>query len=126
MIKNMDINKTLKALREMHHLSQEEFGKIAGVSDKAVSAWETGTRIPRMGAIQKLADHFGLRKSDIIEGYLLDPHLRSRVCKGMELAEAVSDPDLQLLIRAKENLSSEDFRFVVNLVKRLTLKEKTR
>ncbi|MBR5171921.1 MAG: hypothetical protein IKW14_00810, partial [Phascolarctobacterium sp.] len=28
----------------------------------------TGIREPRMGAIQKIADHFGLKKSDIIDG----------------------------------------------------------
>jgi transcriptional regulator with XRE-family HTH domain len=51
-------------------MSQQDFGKIAGVSDKAVSAWENGTRTPRMGAIEKIANHFGINKSEIIEdGY---------------------------------------------------------
>lgn len=48
-------------------MSQEEFGKIAGVTDKAVSTWENDTKIPRMGAIQRISDYFGIRKSDIIE-----------------------------------------------------------
>lgn len=63
----MSIGKNLKTIRELHHMSQAEFGKIAGVSDKAVSAWETEVRIPRMGAIEKIALHFGIQKSDIIE-----------------------------------------------------------
>lgn len=54
------------SLREKNNLTQEEFGKIVGVSGKAVSTWEKGTRIPRMGAIQKMADYFGIKKSDII------------------------------------------------------------
>ena len=37
------------------------------MTDKTVSTWENGTREPRMGAIQKLADHFGINKSNIIE-----------------------------------------------------------
>lgn len=48
-------------------MSQEEFGRIAGVTDKAVSTWENDTKIPRMGAIQRISDYFGIRKSDIIE-----------------------------------------------------------
>ena len=63
----MGIKENLKALRKQHNLSQQEMAKIAGVSDKAISTWESGTRIPRMGAIQKMADYFGLQKSDIIE-----------------------------------------------------------
>ena len=65
----MSIAYNIKMLRTSHKLSQSELGKIAGVSDKAVSSWETGGKIPRMGAIQKIADYFGITKSDIIEDY---------------------------------------------------------
>lgn len=64
----MSIGSNIKTLRESEGLNQIEFGKIAGVSDKAVSTWENDIKIPRMGAIQKIADHFGIQKSDIIEG----------------------------------------------------------
>lgn len=63
----MPISDNIKELRALHKLSQAELGKIAGVSDKAVSTWENGEKIPRMGAIQKIADYFGISKSDIIE-----------------------------------------------------------
>ena len=63
----MSIGKNIKKLREKHNLSQEELAKIAGVSDKAVSTWENDLKTPRMGTIQKIADHFGILKSDIIE-----------------------------------------------------------
>ncbi|MCM3598970.1 helix-turn-helix domain-containing protein [Metabacillus idriensis] len=63
----MSIGKNIKKLREIHNLSQKDLAEIAGVSDKAVSTWENGLKDPRMGAIQKIADHFGILKSDIIE-----------------------------------------------------------
>lgn len=63
----MSIADNIKRLRESFGLTQEQFGAIAGASDKAVSTWETGKAVPRMGAIQKIADHFGISKSDIIE-----------------------------------------------------------
>ncbi|WP_188453756.1 helix-turn-helix transcriptional regulator [Virgibacillus oceani] len=63
----MGISENLKILRERHDLTQQELADIAGVSDKAVSTWEKGTKQPRMGTIQKIADHFGLKKSQIIE-----------------------------------------------------------
>jgi len=63
----MSIAKNIKKLREKYNLSQEELAAIAGVTDGAVSSWEKGNSIPRMGAIQKIADHFGITKSEIIE-----------------------------------------------------------
>lgn len=63
----MGIPENIKALREAHNMTQSELGEIAGVTDKAVSTWENGTKEPRMGAIQKLADYFGITKSSIID-----------------------------------------------------------
>lgn len=62
------ISENIKNLRLQHGLTQAEFGIIAGASDKAVSTWEKGTAVPRMGSLQRIADHFGITKSSIIEG----------------------------------------------------------
>lgn len=114
----MGIKENIKALRKQHNLSQQELAKIAGVTDKAISTWESGTRIPRMGAIQKIADFFGLQKSDIIEE-------NSRILSGdadtwahARLPEG-NESDAQLLQNAKRDLSPEDFRLVIALIKRL-------
>lgn len=64
----MRIKENIRALRKTHNLSQKDLALIAGVSDKAVSSWESGEKIPRMHAIQKIANHFELQISDIIEG----------------------------------------------------------
>ena len=63
----MTIGDNIKSLRLGHNLSQAELANVAGVSDKAVSSWEQNKSVPRMGAIQKMADFFGIQKSDIIE-----------------------------------------------------------
>ena len=114
----MGIKENLKALRKQHNLSQQELAKIAGVTDKAISTWESGTRIPRMGAIQKMADYFGLQKSDIIED-------NSRILSGdgstwTHARESEgNESDAQLLQNAKRDLSPEDYRMVIALIKRL-------
>lgn len=71
----MGIPDNIKRLRVTHGLTQSELGKIAGVSDKAIWTWENGTAEPRMGAIQKIADHFNIKKSDLIEDHSSDPDL---------------------------------------------------
>lgn len=63
----MGIKENIVELRKREKLTQEEFAKIVGVSRGAVAQWESGFSEPRMGAIQKMADHFGISKSDIIE-----------------------------------------------------------
>lgn len=64
----MSIGKRIKQLRIDHDLSQSDLGKIAGVTDKAVSTWEKDEKVPRMGAIEKIAAYFRVTKSYIIDG----------------------------------------------------------
>ncbi len=63
----MSIAENIKKIRLEHELSQADLGKIAGVSDKAVSTWELGIKIPRMGAVEKMANYFGIPKSAILD-----------------------------------------------------------
>lgn len=63
----MGISENIKILRDKFDLTQQDIADIAGVSNKAVSTWENGTKEPRMGTIQKIADHFGIKKSQLIE-----------------------------------------------------------
>lgn len=63
----MSIGNNIKQLRLKHGLDQVQLGEIAGVTDKAVSSWENNISVPRMGAIEKMATYFGIKKSDIIE-----------------------------------------------------------
>lgn len=70
----MSIGQNIRRLRESHGMNQTQLAEIAGVTDKAVSTWENDLKIPRMGAIQRIADYFGLLKSDIIE----DEPIRAR------------------------------------------------
>lgn len=63
----MSVGANIKKLRNDNHLTQEELGKIANVSSMAVSQWENDRAVPRMGAVQLLADYFGVPKSVIID-----------------------------------------------------------
>lgn len=71
----MSIADNIKNLREKYNLTQAELGQIAGVSDKAVWTWENGTAEPRMGAIQKIAQHFGISKGSIVDDTQSPPSL---------------------------------------------------
>lgn len=65
----MTVGENIKKLREANAMTQEDFGKIAGVSSMAVSQWENNRAVPRMGAIQRIADAFGVSKGELIDDY---------------------------------------------------------
>lgn len=58
----------IKELRERKGLSQEELGRIVGVSDKTVSSWEINRTEPKMGIVQLLADYFKVSTDYLIKG----------------------------------------------------------
>lgn len=118
----MGIKENIKNIRLKHGLSQKELADIAGVTDKAVSTWELGTNEPRMGAIQKMADYFGILKSDIIEDdnarpYYLNP-------EAAQMAQELYDnPGMRILFDAAKNVSAEDLKVAADLIARMKKKE---
>jgi repressor LexA len=63
----MSIATNIRRIRSMSGLTQEEFGKVVGVSGMAVSQWENGRAVPRMGAVQRIADYFHVSTGEIID-----------------------------------------------------------
>ena len=80
----MSIAENIKRIRLEHGLSQAELGKIAGVSDKAVSTWELGIKVPRMGAVEKMANYFGIAKSAIVDDVQPVPTKKPTIPPGFE------------------------------------------
>lgn len=80
----MSIGKNIKRLRSKYGLTQEELGAIADVSSMAVSQWENDRAVPRMGAVQAIADHFKISKSEIIDDEKDNHKLRANV-QGMAM-----------------------------------------
>lgn len=63
----MTIGENIRRIRSKAGLTQEEFGKIAGVSGMAVSQWENGRAVPRMGAVERIASSLRIPKASIID-----------------------------------------------------------
>ncbi len=83
----MSIAENIRRLRESHGMTQREFGAIAGVSDKAVSTWEVGSKEPRLGAVTKLAAYFGISKSAILDdAESAFPASLERLCTAWDLS----------------------------------------
>lgn len=63
---NFELSNRIYELRKQKNLSQKELGAILGVSNKAVSKWETGTAIPKTETLIKLAEVFEISPEELL------------------------------------------------------------
>jgi len=61
------VSDNIKKLLKEYNINQTELSKITGVSESTVGKWVLKKATPRMGAVQKISDYFGLPKSYILE-----------------------------------------------------------
>lgn len=63
---DMKFAENIRNLRKNKGLSLEELGKKLGKAKSSISAWENGKRTPKIGEMQKIADFFGVTKSQLL------------------------------------------------------------
>lgn len=59
---------TIKTLREAKHLTQRELAAALGVTDKAVSKWESGRGLPDISLIEDLATALNVSVAELLTG----------------------------------------------------------
>ena len=52
---------------EKHGKEQKEIAEVVGVAPSTFNAWVKGKKYPRMDKVERLANYFGILKSDLIE-----------------------------------------------------------
>lgn len=61
------LKERLRKLRKRHHLTQEAFAEIAGISYKYYQAVEEGTQLnPRLSTLDKIATVYGIEVVQLI------------------------------------------------------------
>lgn len=81
--------------------SQKELSEIAGVAPSTFNDWLKAKKYPRIDKIERLADYFGILKSDLIEEKLSD--------------ETKKDNDSMAAIIVKMRMNNEFFETVQKL-----------
>lgn len=61
------LSKNLRKLIDSKGIDQRILADHLGISEMSVSNWVSGSKYPRIGNIQRMADYFGVLKSDLIE-----------------------------------------------------------
>lgn len=65
-MKEVSFGMFLRSLRKENGLSQAQLGRLAGVSDKAVSKWESDAARPQSGLLRRLADLLGVTVDELL------------------------------------------------------------
>ena len=67
----------LRRLIDASGKTQKDIADAIGVSQQIMNVWARGKAIPRMGKIQRLADYFGIEKSQLIDEQPEEPSIPS-------------------------------------------------
>lgn len=59
---------TIKTLREGRKLTQRALAEAVGVTDKAVSKWESGQSYPDFQRLVLLSDYYGIGLDELVRG----------------------------------------------------------
>lgn len=103
------IGKRIKELRTKRKVTQEELGKIVGVTTSMIGMYEIGARNPSFEVIEKIADYFG-----VTVDYLL-----GRENASVTPANIPSGIYLRLAREAEEmGLTEDDVRLISEMFKR--------
>ena len=63
-----DVGRVIRELREQRHMTQAELARQIGVSDKAVSKWETGRGCPDISLMETLGEALGTSSAELLGG----------------------------------------------------------
>lgn len=94
--------------RRERHWTQKQLGEELGVSDRAVSKWETGRSLPDISLIEPICAVFEISVSEFLAGRKIRP-------------EEYRDETEQLLIRTISENQLFGFQIVIHLLELVTI-----
>lgn len=100
--------KNLKMYMERRNLTQRDLAEITGVTQPIVHAWLQAKKFPRIDKIDRMADYFGILKSDLIEDktgvFTMEKDASADRRKLIDLALSVPDEKVELLLRVMKSI----------------------
>ena len=108
-------SRNLQRYIAMSGKTQKELADSIGVSAPTFNEWVSGKKFPRIDKIQKLADYFGILKSDLIEEKLpeeekptVDDGLTDGQRQLIEFARSLTEEQAALALRLLRSLVEAD------------------
>ena len=103
MLEKETINTRIKKLRKEKGLTQNELGNILGLTDKAISKWESGDGNPDISLLPKIAKLF-----NVTIDYLLTGNIEKNITFENPIEYVLKNDDINLMNKEKIVISLED------------------
>lgn len=92
--------------------TQKEIADAVGVSAPTLNEWASGKKFPRIDKIQRLADYFGVLKSDLIEDKqkkpVTDDGLTESQRKLIDFAKGLSEEQAAKVLQLMQSIVAFD------------------
>ena len=104
--------KNLSYYVEVSGRTQKELAEVAGVATSTFNDWIKAKKYPRIDKIEKLANYFGILKSDLIEDKEKSPSQSDGLTENqkilMEFVRSVPDEKAALILRTMKAILEDD------------------
>ena len=114
--------KNLTYYMEKANKNQKEMAAIIGVSAPTFNEWLKAKKFPRIDKIEKLAQYFGILKSDLIEEKSIESHPEEMAERHFQI---ITDADISEIFDDFKLLDEAQRKIVKDLVKSLAATKKT-
>lgn len=110
---SMLLNEKIAIIRKMNNMSQEAFAEELGVSRQAVSKWETGSSVPDIQLLLRIADFYNITIDQLIRDEF-DLPISQADSERLEKAEAQADSfDIEKYLGKVCDVSMNSFNYSV-------------
>lgn len=109
-------SRNLKRYMESSGKNQKELAEIAGVTAPTFNEWIKGKKFPRIDKVQRLADYFGIKKSDLIEERLTEEQKTGNVVLAGIIARLRMDEDFRHAVETLNALDAEKLKGVQQML----------
>lgn len=122
MLGNREImGRNIQRFLDEKQISRQELSEKLNIKYSTLTDWINGNTYPRIDSIEKLANFFGVSKSELVEEkqvYFYDPE-SARVAQ-----ELLNNPDLKMLFDAARDISPEDLKLMAEMAMRMKRAER--
>ena len=105
-------SQNLRKYMEMAGKTQKEVADVVGVAAPTINEWLSAKKFPRIDKIQKLADYFGVLKSDLIEDKTGKPAISDGLTdsqrKLIAFAKTVPEDKAAMILRVMQSIVEAD------------------
>lgn len=96
--------------------TQKELAEIVGVTAPTFNEWIKGKKFPRIDKVQRLADYFGIQKSDLIEEKLTEAQKAGNEALAGIIVRLRMDADFRQIVETLSTLDAEKLKGVQQML----------